>query len=252
MRLEIPLRSDPRRWPRLTLHSRLPLAAPRHLAGDDSVPPAPPRPGERPRRQDRRGRAHDASAVRVAGVRLRECSPRDPSARLWLAPCPPVGPVGQRREATGASEQSPTLAALPHNTLVAKRSEPGGPEGDTPQTEAQRLRPADVRRGPRLMDRRGRPPGPWGVRGAWEMAPRCRSLGEATVNPGPPEREEEQTMGPDHEGTTRPPPGKAHRCRPMEKSAIKTGPPPEAGRTDDGGPDRKGTKRREAGRRRRR
>ena len=263
--------SAPRRRLRLTRCSRLPLAASRLLAGDDSVPPAPPRPGERPHRQDRCGRAPDACGCPIVVVRLRECSPWNPSARLWLAPCPPVGPTGQYREAAGGSEQSPSLLAVPLLRLrrvfssQPKRSwlagsdngsrwrlcptrylsrptgEPGGPEGDTPQAEAGRVEPTGVRRVTRLMDRRGRPPGPGGVRGAWEMAPRGRSAAQAPVNPGPPERREEQTMGPDHEGTTSPRPGKAPRGRSAAQAPVKPG-SPERGGQPTMSPDHEGTR----------
>ena len=138
------------------------------------------------------------------GLRLRQGFSSQPK-RSWLACC----------------DNGSRWWLCPTRYLSRPTGEPGGPEGDTPQTEALRMRPRGVRRLTRLLDRRGRPPGPGGVRGAWEMAPRCRSAAQAPVNPGPPEREEEPTMGPDQEGTKR-------------REAGQSGPTGERGRTDDG------------------
>ena len=134
---------------------------------------------------------------------------RPPLNSPGSAPRRAKSPGGTNSPPLHASSIRQTPSALaatgsPTRYLSRPTGEPGGAEGDTPQTEAQGVKPTGVMRLTRLVDRRGRPPGPWGVRGAWEMAPRCRSAAQAPVNSGSPKTAEERTTGPDHEGTTRP------------------------------------------------
>ena len=183
---------------------------------------------------------------------------RKPSAQRRLgrreAPTTDAGVVGcaPAADAWGSSSQPKRswLAGCdngsrwrlcPARYLSRPTGEPGGPEGDTPQTEVQGQKPETVRRRTRLVDRRGRPPGPGGVRGAWEMAPRSRSAGAPPVNPGSPETTEEPTIGPDQEGTTRPRQGKPGSPeRVEERTTVPTkkgrrgqpGPTGKKGRTD--------------------
>ena len=177
----------------------------------------PPYPGLFPQRkpsaQRRLGRRE--APTTEAGV---GCAP---AADAWGSSSQP------KRSWLACSDNGSRFWLCPARYLSRPTGEPGGPEGDTPQTEAQRMRPESVRRLTRLVDRRGRPPGPWGVRGAWEMAPRSRSAGSPPVKTGSPERTEERTTGPDHEGTTRPRLGKTGSPERTEERTM--------------GPDQEGT-----------
>ena len=116
-----------------------------------------------------------------------------------------------KRSWLAGSDNGSRQRLCPTRYLSRSKASQGVPRGDTPQTEAQGQKPETVRRLTRLVDRRGRPPGPGGVRGAWEMAPRSRSAAQAPVKTGSPERVEEGATVPTKKGQ------RAHRrARPIE------------------------------------
>ena len=162
-----------------------------NLTRPDARSARPPYPGlfplRKPSAQRRLGRREapttDAGVVGCAPAADAWGSSSQPK-RSWLAGC----------------DNGSRLWLCPARYLSRPTGEPGGPEGDTPQTEVQGQKPETVRRRTRLVDRRGRPPGPGGVRGAWEMAPRCRSAGSPPVKTGSPERVEEPTTVPTKKG----------------------------------------------------